>query len=80
MPTKFQSATGSISPMPTAEAKFPIYFCEECGAPNAAFGIVKLDGRLNFCGWEGERPVCIGKGKERGNGQPEISPPWESVT
>ena len=63
MPTKYQSDTGAISAEPTVEAKFPIYFCEGCGASHAAFGIVKLDGRLNYCGWAEGRPVCVGKGR-----------------
>lgn len=77
MPTKYQSATGAISPTPTAEHKFPIYFCEVCRAPNAAFGIVKLDGRLNYCGWENGRPVCVERGSaEEGGKPPAPAAPW----
>lgn len=60
--TKYQSEKGEISLVPTAEHKFPIHFCEECGAPNAAFGRARSDGRLNYCGWDGYEPVCVGKG------------------
>ena len=76
MPTKFQSATGTISLVADAEHKFPIYFCEECGAPNAAFGRVRADGRLSYCGHEG-RAVCIGKGRAPDGGKvPAAPPPW----
>lgn len=63
MTTKYQSEKGEISPVQTAEHKFPIYFCEECGAPNAAYGRARADGRLNYCGWDGYAPVCFGKGR-----------------
>ena len=77
MPTKYQAETGAISPTRTAEHKFPIYFCEECGAPNAAFGIARADGRLNYCGYVHGQPRCVGKGKEAGGGQvPPPVPPW----
>ena len=77
MPTKYQSETGAISLVPSAEAKFPIYFCEGCEAPNAAFGIVRADGRLNYCGWEAGRPVCVGKGRAEGGGKVlATSAPW----
>jgi hypothetical protein len=77
MPTKFQSERGVISPTPTAEAKFPIYFCEECGAPNAGFGRTRPDGRLSYCGWNGHQGICIGKGKAADGGQvPPPPAPW----
>lgn len=77
MPTKYQSDTGAISPKPTAEHKFPIYFCEGCEAPNAAFGVVRADGRLNYCGWENGQAVCVGKGRAEGGGKvPAPAAPW----
>lgn len=62
MPTKYQSDKGEISPVQTAEHKFPIYFCEGYGAPNAACGRVRAEGRLSYCGRENGRSVCVGKG------------------
>lgn len=77
MPTKYQSDKGDISLTPTASHKFPIYLCEGCGAPDAAFGIVKLDGRLNYCGWENGYPVCVGRGRAEDGGKPPAAPvPW----
>lgn len=63
MPTKFQSETGSIAPAADATHKFPIYICEECAAPNAAFGVARAETRLNYCGWVDGRPVCVSKGR-----------------
>lgn len=77
MPTKFQSDKGVVSPGPTAEAKFPIYFCEGCGAPNAGFGVARVEGRLSYCGWENGNAVCVGKGRAADGGKvPPASPPW----
>ena len=85
MPNKYQSEKGEISPVQTAEHKFPIYFCEGCGAPNAGFGRAKLDGRLSYCGWEDGHAVCVGKGKGKGKDKgraegggkvPVAAPPW----
>lgn len=76
MPTKFQTEKGVISLEPTAEAKFPIYFCEDCNAPNAAFGTIQSDGRASYCGYEG-RPVCVGKGRAEDGGKVLApSAPW----
>jgi len=76
MPTKYQSATGTIALIPDAEHKFPIYFCEDCMAPNAAFGRVRADGRLSYCGYAG-RAVCVEKGKAPDSGKvPAQSAPW----
>jgi len=64
MTTKYQMTTGEIVPTNAGAGPFfPIYFCVECNAPNAAFGIARADGRVNYCGWEFGRPVCVGKGK-----------------
>lgn len=69
MPTKYQSDQGVISPTADATHKFPIYFCEECNAPNAGFGIARGEGRLSYCGYDG-RPVCTAKvGGELAQGQ-----------
>jgi len=77
MPTKFQSDKGDISPVQTAEHKFPIYFCEGCGAPNAGFGRARADGRLSYCGWENGHAVCVGKGRAEDGGKvPASPPPW----
>jgi len=76
MPTKYQSATGTISHTPTAEAKFPIYECEGCGAPDAAFGIVRPDGRMNYCGWDSGQPAFVGKGRAEGGGKVPAAAPW----
>lgn len=77
MPTKFQSVTGSISLTADDEYKFPIYFCEGCGAPDAAFGRSRAEGRLSFCGWENGRAVCVGKGRAEDGGKVTApAPPW----
>ncbi|KFL31753.1 hypothetical protein JP75_06760 [Devosia riboflavina] len=77
MPTKYQSATGSISLTADDEHKFPIYFCEECDAPHAAFGIKQGDGRKSYCGWLNGRAMCIGKGRAEDGGKvPAAAPPW----
>jgi hypothetical protein len=57
MPTKYQSDKGSISLTADTEHKFPIYFCEGCGAPNAGFGRTRADGRLSYCGRENGQVV-----------------------
>ena len=77
MTTKFQSEKGAIALTADADHKFPIYFCVECGAPHAAFGIVRADGRLNYCGWSNGRPVCVGKGRAEDGGKvPAPAAPW----
>lgn len=77
MTTKYQSDKGSVSLTADAEHKFAIYFCVECDAPHAAFGIARADGRLNYCGWKAARPVCIGKGRAEDGGKVLASaPPW----
>ncbi|WP_152662433.1 hypothetical protein [Devosia soli] len=77
MPTKFQSESGAITPSADATHKFPVYYCEECGAPNAGFGMPRAEGRLSYCGWDGFRPVCVGKGKPEGAGLAvPPSAPW----
>lgn len=76
MPTKYQSEKGAISLVADAEHKFPIYFCEDCMAPNAPFGRVRADGRLSYCGYDGS-PVCVDLGSAEDGGKvPAAAPPW----
>lgn len=78
MPTKYQSETGAISDAADATHKFPIYFCEGCGAPNAGYGRARADGRLSYCGWQNGRAVCVGKGRAEDGGKvpAAANPPW----
>lgn len=77
MTTKFQSDKGTISLSADANHKFPIYFCLDCGALNAGFGIARADGRLNYCGWVNGRPACVKKGRAEDGGKvPAPSVPW----
>ena len=61
MPIKYQSDKGEMSPIQTAEHKFPIYFCEVCGFQGAAFLRKQGERTLSYCAYDG-RPVCVGRG------------------
>jgi hypothetical protein len=40
-----------------------VHTCETCGFVNAAFGIVRGDKALSYCGYVNGEVVCVGKGK-----------------
>ena len=63
MPTRYSTSDRTLSDTQTAEAQFPIYFCEGCGFKGAGFGVKRADGQLSYCGWVNGEPKCVGKGK-----------------
>ncbi len=64
MPTEYQptghetTVNGKVQP-----SMAPIYLCEGCGYRGAPFGQKRGDEVLSYCGWDGRRPVCVGKGR-----------------
>jgi len=47
----------------TVEPMAAVHICEHCGYEHAAFGVMRGDTVLSYCGWQDGRPVCVGKGK-----------------
>lgn|GEM_PF-6185722 len=40
-----------------------LYRCEGCGYVGAPFGYKRGDEVVSYCGWDGHKPICVGKGK-----------------
>lgn len=40
-----------------------VHFCETCGYEGAPFGVLRGETTLSYCGWDGRRGVCVGKGR-----------------
>lgn len=63
MPTEYRvSGPQIMRDGKPVEPKAAIHICEGCRYEGAAFGLMRGDAALSYCGWKHAVPVCVGLG------------------